>query len=129
MPSDDRAPLPILRSPNPQAHESQLDREAGQYCMEVTLTSLGAYECEVPPKSIADCRKMTNEIVVSVQRGVNNTIRSFGTWDGKSYIDSYFCNGEHAKLFGYVMARAGKQTTDHEEAVRKRTMEQKGEVA
>jgi len=75
--------------------------------------------CDEPPTTIADCRKMTNEVVVSVQRGAGGSIRSFGTWDGKSYVDKFFCNGEHARKFAYSCAHRGMATPDYIAAERK----------
>jgi hypothetical protein len=35
------------------------------------------------------------------------TVYSYSTWDGETYRDPFFCNGEHAQLFGYAAARHG----------------------
>ena len=69
------------------------------------------------PKTKADCQKLTNETVVSVEYQYetdNNydqtgrrVIHSYSTWDGESYKDQFFCNGEHAKAFGYAAAHHG----------------------
>lgn len=67
--------------------------------------------CDEPPADIAACRKLTNELVVSVQRYQGGRIRSFGSWDGVSYVDQFFCNGRHARLFAYAFARAGYKMT------------------
>jgi hypothetical protein len=46
-------------------------------------------------------------------------IRSAGLWDGETYEDEFFCSGDHAKNFAYVMARAGKCTRAYLEALDK----------
>lgn len=63
--------------------------------------------CDEQPADIAACRKLTNELVVSVQRYQGGRIRSFGSWDGVSYVDQFFCNGSHARKFAYALARLG----------------------
>lgn len=70
------------------------------------------------PRTKADCQRMVNQKVVSVRRSHEGTyIRYFSTWDGESYIDPFFCNGEHARLFGYSAARAGKATKSYNDAM------------
>jgi hypothetical protein len=69
------------------------------------------------PKTITDCQKLTNEKVVSVdyqyetddnyERTGRRVVHSYNTWDGESYQDQYFCNGEHARWFGYAAAEHG----------------------
>jgi hypothetical protein len=69
------------------------------------------------PKNLADCQKLTNETVVSVEyqyeqddnyeRTGRKVIHSYSTWDGESYQDKFFCNGDHAKRFGYAAAHHG----------------------
>ena len=44
--------------------------------------------------------------------GNTRYVRSISTWDGESYVDEFFCNGDHAKAFGYVCARDGRVTGD-----------------
>ena len=41
--------------------------------------------------------------IVSGQR----TIHAYSTWDGESYVDPYFCNGDHARCFAYAAAKHG----------------------
>lgn len=79
---------------------------------------------ETPIKSKAECAKLTNHAVMSVKwnRAERSTdtgyerqpeldyIGSFTEWDSESYVDAFFCNGDHAKRFAYVLARAGHQT-------------------
>ena len=66
------------------------------------------------PMTIAECQQRTNHKVVSVKRGDpwsagqdQGAIWSCSTWDGESYVDEYFCNGDHAKRFGYAAAAHG----------------------
>lgn len=77
-----------------------------------------------PIKSMAECRALTNHQVLTVKwdrdngtsandykrQPENDQIASFTEWDGESYVDLFFCNGDHAKRFAYVMAKAGHQT-------------------
>jgi len=76
---------------------------------------------ETAPKTMADCQKLTNETVVSVEyqyetdsnyeRTGRRVVHSYSTWDGESYKDEFFCNGEHAKYFGYAAAHHGLRFT------------------
>lgn len=50
----------------------------------------------------------------------SNYIRLAHVWDGESYVDEFFCNGDHAQRFAYVMARTGAQTVAHQNAVKAR---------
>ena len=63
------------------------------------------------PTTRAECQALVNETVVSVRRGHTNEtksrIYSFGVWDGESYVDEFFCTGEHAQFFGYLAIRYG----------------------
>lgn len=72
------------------------------------------------PRSMADCQKLTNDQVVSIRYGKKwiddvetstGNVSIFTTWDGKSYVDEFFCTGEHARLFGYAGAKGGFFTT------------------
>lgn len=77
------------------------------------------------PETKTDCQKLVNEQVVSVTYFHDRTISWFGTWDGESYIDEYFCTGECAKKWGYLMAEAfpDKVSGAYNAAVAKRTKE------
>jgi hypothetical protein len=69
------------------------------------------------PKTIADCQKLTNEKVVSVDyqyetddnydRTGRRVVHHYTTWDGESYRDEFFCNGDHAQCFAYAAAAHG----------------------
>lgn len=88
---------------------------------------------EEKPASKAEAQRVLNQEVVSVRwyRTVplrddwsrdprdpgHDFIEQATTWDGESYADSFFCNGEHAKRFAYVMAKAGHATQAYQEAV------------
>ena len=76
-----------------------------------------------------------NEQVVSVKwskgkdaeakkAGYDNIVQA-SVWDGVSYVDPYFCNGDHAKQFGYLAAEAGLNTIRYEEALRVADYEQR----
>jgi hypothetical protein len=61
------------------------------------------------PRDRAACKPFTNGQVVSVKknyRDAGNTIAEFGEWDGESYVDRFFCNGDHARKFAYAVAHA-----------------------
>lgn len=84
-----------------------------------------------PPRTIDDCRKLSNRIVVSVKRGKhwvdnydrlekNETIGEFTEWDGESFVDEFFCRGECARGFGYMAAKTGMQSVAHEKAAKAR---------
>jgi hypothetical protein len=66
-----------------------------------------------------DCTMLTNLLVLSVkyhyetidgERTGRRTVMSYNTWDGESYVDEYFCSGEHAKSMGYAAAMKGWST-------------------
>jgi hypothetical protein len=69
------------------------------------------------PRTKADCQKLINAVVVSVDynyetdinydRTGRRVVHSYSTWDGESYKDEYFCNGDHARCFGYAAAAHG----------------------
>lgn len=71
--------------------------------------------CDELPQTKAECQKLVNEQVVSVKRHyqVDKGIASFGTWDGESYVDKFFCNGDHARKFAYKCAAANKATIEY----------------
>jgi len=61
--------------------------------------------------SKAEVQRISNEQVLSVRyhgphSSSPDTIWMFTTWDGESYASQYFCNGEHARLFGYAAAKS-----------------------
>lgn len=79
------------------------------------------------PQTKADAQRLVNMQIVSIQRWVTFKdpydglpgepkdptsvrvdlgIRAVGIWDGKSYVDPYFCKGEHARYFASAMARS-----------------------
>lgn len=68
-------------------------------------------QVEALPATIAECRKLTNNQVVALKRTEDGrAISYFSTWDGTSYVDDFFCNGDHARRFAYVFAKAGHAT-------------------
>lgn len=71
--------------------------------------------------TIADAQRLSNLQVVSISRTDSDAfkrmrrevgrrgeplpkspIRKFSTWDGESYVDKFFCNGDHARRFAYA---------------------------
>jgi hypothetical protein len=69
------------------------------------------------PRTKEEAQRLSNHEIVSAkwsrgdsywakEAGFDHIIEA-GTWDGVSYEDPFFCNGEHAKRFAYAAARAG----------------------
>lgn len=68
-------------------------------------------------RSKAELQKVTNHRVVSVSyyedteyyRGYGKAglIWKYSTWDGETYVDPYFCTGDHAKRFAYACCDNG----------------------
>lgn len=64
------------------------------------------------PHSKEEAQKLVNEKIVSTrwERGYwaekhgQPYIDQVTVWDGESYMDLYFCTGEHAKEFAYAVA-------------------------
>lgn len=91
--------------------------------------------------TLADVRKLTNEQIVSVKyhyeeehyedltpgelyakkwkRHANGrrSVYIYSTWDGETYVDEFFCNGEHARDFGYAAAAKGFAMPAYNKAV------------
>jgi hypothetical protein len=67
------------------------------------------------PTTKEQAQAITNYKIVSIRwwteadTGLRH-ISNASAWDGESYVDEFFCNGDHAKRFAYVMARAGHAT-------------------
>ena len=68
--------------------------------------SMGPFEVENHPTSLADCQRMTNQRVIAV-RGYNanhpdflHLVESFQTWDGEHYNDPEFCDDRCAAKYG-----------------------------
>ena len=67
-------------------------------------------EWEKAPKTVEEARSKSNLPMVShrwapIPRGNGERfIVSASYWDGESYEDQYFCNGNCAKKFGYKAA-------------------------
>jgi hypothetical protein len=80
-----------------------------------------AIQADEPITHPSQLTKFTNQGVVSVRyRKVGNLgrcIDSFTTWDGESYVDPFFCNGNHAKLFAYALAGEGRAMPEYNEAM------------
>lgn len=80
----------------------------------------GAIEVDAWPQTKEECQKYTNLQVISVKRHrhfdsstdtvTDLGIDQFSTWDGETYVSEFFCNGDHARRFAYVMAKAGQAT-------------------
>jgi hypothetical protein len=64
------------------------------------------------PKTWADCQKLTNQKIVAINYGKeSNTVHSFYTWDGTSYLPQfdYFCTNRCAGQFGRLAVTRGFQ--------------------
>lgn len=69
------------------------------------------------PRSKEEAQSLFNQEIVSVRwlRGEDYGAKQAGfdyitqasTWDGETYDDPFFCNGDHAKKFAYAAARTG----------------------
>ena len=57
------------------------------------------------------------------ERTGRRTIYAYNTWDGESYVDEFFCNGDHAKTFGYAAAVKGLAMPAYNKAVTGETSE------
>lgn len=69
------------------------------------------------PANKAEAARLVNQEIVAVRKGRSiedergishlaaDLINFVSTWDGESYEDEHFCNGYHAKLYAYMMAR------------------------
>lgn len=83
-----------------------------------------AARCKQKPRSIDEVRRLVNQAVVAVSwhtptelvhgehvpTGEPRYIERASLWDGQSYVDNFFCNGDHAKRFAYLMARSNCKT-------------------
>jgi hypothetical protein len=56
------------------------------------------------PETKAEAQRLLNETVVSVKRYGGAEIDCVGIWDGESWRDEFFCNGDHARRFAYACA-------------------------
>lgn len=67
------------------------------------------HNAEDAPTSMEECRRRTNHEVVSLRYWPSGKVRSFSTWDGKSFDPRFghFCKGECAAMFGWRMADRG----------------------
>lgn len=72
------------------------------------------------PATREQCKAYTNQPIVSIRRYRGEQIWAFTTWDGRSYVDLYFCTGRCAQAFGYLMAQAGYSTKAYTAAERGR---------
>jgi hypothetical protein len=75
---------------------------------------------DAKPVTREDAQRHSNLPLVSVRYHdyPSRHVTSASTWDGESYVDEYFCNGDHAKRFAYVMARNGDSTKAYAEAMK-----------
>jgi hypothetical protein len=97
------------------------------YLVDKPMLARSGYSREVvgEARTRADCQKFTNGHVVSTTRSYRNRelIGHFGEWDGRSYVDEFFCTGGCAQAFGYYAAKRAAQlpmTKRYVEALAKR---------
>lgn len=76
------------------------------------------------PKTKADCQKISNQTVISIQRHGDGRVWVFAEWDGESYKDGTFCTNNCAIDFAYGMAK--NFPTYGGEGWRKATADQEG---
>lgn len=57
----------------------------------------------------ADAQQHTNHVVTSISMGPSGVAWTFNTWDGVSYEDEFFCNGNCARKQAYASARHGQR--------------------
>lgn len=83
------------------------------------------------PTSREEAQRYINEQIVSVEWSrlthdgevlprSQQFIHRVGVWDGESYDDEFFCNGDHSRRFAYAAARKGLAMPAYNEALRKR---------
>lgn len=76
---------------------------------------------DIKPRSKTEAQRHVNGKIVSVQSAIKRKsddrnhadydvterdyISAVTVWDGESYVDPYFCNGDHARRFAYSVAR------------------------
>lgn len=78
-------------------------------------------ERQEKPTSREEAQRLLNQSIVSVSwamdwssgKGQRDYIRKVTTWDGESWIDPFFCKGEHARDFGYAAARGGQVMAEY----------------
>lgn len=76
-------------------------------------------------RSKAECVPFTNQTILSVRYSeeregydglvTGRYVYSFTEWDGETYADRFFCNGDHAKEMGYAAAEKGWSTKSYRE--------------
>lgn len=91
------------------------------------------FVCEKLPQTKAEAQKLFNEQVTAVKRRKHTDwetdevtdlgIDQVTLWDGESWVDEFFCNGDHAKCFAYLLAREGRCTNSYNAALRKQIAE------
>lgn len=82
----------------------------GHFCFRLRHDDIFSRSLDATADDIRHCRILTNQKVVAVKRGTyagQSCVVCFSEWDGESYRDEFFCNGDHARRFGYAAARAG----------------------
>ena len=74
------------------------------------------------PRDIETVRNMLPDLVVLTVRdhkSGDGIAKAYG-WDGHSFVDLYFCNGKHAKEFGYTAAISGMSSIVYQNAMKQR---------
>lgn len=72
------------------------------------------------PNTTAECQRLVNSgTVVSVRysQARGSGIGYCSVWDGESYKDEFFCTGDHARRFAYIVAREGRCTKAYNDAI------------
>lgn len=61
-----------------------------------------------PPRTREEAQRLTNRPIISIAYDAYEGVRyvqRISTWDGESYIDDFFCKGEHALRYGYFAVK------------------------
>lgn len=57
------------------------------------------------PQTMEQAQKLVNLKVLTVRRS-DEGIDKLSVWDGETYVDQFFCTGEHAQKYAYAMVRS-----------------------
>ncbi len=69
-------------------------------------------DVEADLRTKADCARHTNApFIVAIRRNREGFVTRFGTWDGESFVDRYFCTNSCAQSQGYASADSGQRFT------------------
>lgn len=95
---------------------------------EFKISEFGWTDRPERPQSKEEAQRLLNQKIVSLSWSLlyvegesrRDYIDKVTTWDGESWMDEFFCKGDHAQRFGYAAARADKAMPAYNEAIVKR---------